>query len=187
LPCHGSRCFLVGYTARHSLRPPASGVNTPQTPGGGFPGEPRHGRSRPAFARSPGVTLKFIGARAESRSPCLLFVMLLIRYKQPTEASPSLPAPLPFGLPSASCTALLRPSSLASSDGPSSLLSEAGEPDLKESGLLNSELCSATQNLAYLPCRIGSYDSTFRCFVGGGVAKKTSPPPDPQDSVFLTS
>jgi len=45
---------------------------------------------------------------------------------------------------------------------------------LKQSGLRRSVPYSATQNLAYLPCRIESHVSIFRFLVGEIVSKKTS-------------
>ena len=51
---------------------------------------------------------------------------------------------------------------------------------MKQSGLRRSVPYSATQNLAYLPCRIQSYVNTFRFFVGGIVSKKTPPARPPR-------
>jgi hypothetical protein len=71
--------------------------------------------------------------------------------------------------------------SLPLSDRNSSLLSEAGGTDLKQSGLPCSVPSSATKNLAYLPCRLERDGSTFPFFSGGGVSKKalrTATPPD---------
>ena len=79
---------------------------------------------------------------------------------------------------------VLRSSLLASYRVPS-LLSEITGADLKKSGLLRSILCSATQNLAYLPCRIGSDGSTILFFSGGGIAKKTHSPLHHQGPIFL--
>jgi len=46
---------------------------------------------------------------------------------------------------------------------------------LKISGLRLSVPFSATQNLAYLPCRIARDGSTFLFFSGGGVSEKNAP------------
>ena len=100
--------------------------------------------------------------------------MLLIRNRSLTPAHPWREAPLAFDLKPASCAAFLRPTSLVRSDCVSSLLSEGWSADLKQSGLRRSVPYSATQNLAYLPCRIESYVSIFRFFMGGIVSKKTS-------------
>ena len=142
--------------------------------------------SRPAPAHFPGVCPKFIGARAGAWSPCLPFAMLLIRNRDLTPAHPGRAAPLAFDLQPASCAAFLRPTSLVHSDCVSSLLSEGWSADLKQSGLRRSVPYSATQNLAYLPCRMESYVSIFRFFVGGIVSKKNLRPRDPQDSLLLT-
>ena len=105
--------------------------------------------------------------------------MLLIRYRDLTYAHPSLLARLAFGFAPACRTAFLRPTSLVPSDRASSLFSEVGRADFKQSGLRRSVPCSATQNLAYLPCRSGSYGSIFRFFVRGDVSKKALPPARP--------
>ena len=106
--------------------------------------------------------------------------MLLIRNRNLTPAHPGRAAPLAFALDPASCAAFLRPTSLVPSDCVSSLLSESWSADLKQSGLRRSVPYSATQNLAYLPCRIQSYVNTFRFFVGGIVSKKTPPARPPR-------
>jgi hypothetical protein len=144
----------------------------PRTPGGGFPGEPGIHPARLAPARSPDLSLKFIGGRAGFWFLCLLSAILLLRYKRSMLLHPLHLARLAFDLELASRAAPLCPSSLVPSYGPSSLLSEVGGAHLKRSGLRRSLLRSATQNLAYLPCRIESYASIFRSFVGGGVSKK---------------
>ena len=148
--------------------------NGPQAPGGGFPGGPGIEPSRPAPAHLPGASRNFIGARAGSWLPCFLLAMLIIRNRDLTPARPWRAAPLAFALQPALCAAFLRPTSLAPSDCVSSLLSEGWSLALKQSGLGRSVPYSATQNLAYLPCRIESYVSIFRFLVGGIVSKKTS-------------
>src|SRR5208337_1872568 len=129
---------------------------------------------RPAPARSPGVCLKFTGARAGFWLWSLLFAMLLFRYKRFLYNHPVPPARLDFDLWPASPAAFVLHASLLPSDCVPYPLSEPGGADLKQSGLLRSVPFSATQNLAYLPCRRGSYGSTFPFFSGGGVSKKTA-------------
>jgi len=124
--------------------------------------------------------------RAASWLPCLLIAMLIIRNKDLTAAPPWRAAPLAFALRPASCAAFLRPTSLVHSDCVSSLLSEGWSADVKQSGLRRSVPYSATQNLAYLPCRIENYVSIFRFLMGGIVSKKSPPLADPQDSLLLT-
>jgi hypothetical protein len=51
---------------------------------------------------------------------------------------------------------------------------------MKQSGLRRSVPYSATKNLAYLPCRIESYVTIFRYFVGGIVSKKNPAPETPR-------
>jgi hypothetical protein len=81
-----------------------------------------------------------------------------------------------------------RSTSLVPSCRTSSPLSAVGRALLKQSGLHSSLLSSATQNLAYLPCRIARDGSIFRFFVGGDVCKKkASRLQRPQHSVFLTT
>ena len=91
----------------------------------------------------------------------------------------SRPARLAFGLQPASWAALLQRTSLESSYPLSFLLSEVGRADFKQSGLRRSVVSSATQYLAYFPCRIGNYGSIFCFFVGGSVSKKAPPPARP--------
>jgi hypothetical protein len=142
--------------------------------------------ARPAPAHLPAVSLEFIGARAGAWSPCLLFAMLLIRNVDPIPARSGRLAPLAFDFQPASCAAFLRTTSLVHLESLSSLLSEGRSADLKQSGLRRSVPYSATQNLAYLPCRMESYVSTFRFFVGGVVSKKNLRPREPHDSLLLT-
>ena len=104
--------------------------------------------------------------------------MLLKRYIQSINNLPPRPAGLPFPLPPASRAALRRTTSLVPLDLISSLLSAVAGADLKKSGLRHSVRCSATKNLAYLLCRMEKYGSTFRCFRGGIVAKKSLPAAD---------
>ncbi len=98
--------------------------------------------------------------------------MPLARYRRLDHRHPVRLARLVRHLESTSSADLLRPPSLVTSFRAFSFLSEVGGADLKQSGLLPSAPYSATQNLAYLPCRIGSYGSTFRLFARGGVRKK---------------
>lgn len=90
------------------------------------------------------------------------------------------PARRAFELPPTSCPAFPRRTSLVPSGRVSSLLSDAGRTDINQSGLRCSVLSSATQILAYLPCRIGRYVNTFPFGAGGGVCKKLLRPQDPQ-------
>jgi|GEM_PF-697613 len=98
--------------------------------------------------------------------------MLLIRNRDLTPAHSGRAAPLAFDLQPDSCAAFLRSTSLVPSEFLSFLLSEGWSGDLKQSGLRRSVPYSATQNLAYLPCRIESHVSIFRFFVGEIVSKK---------------
>ena len=132
--------------------------------------------SRSPPAPSLRVSLKFIGARSFFWLQRLLIAMLLARYRHFDYSYPVGPAPLVRRLEPASSADLLRQPSLVISCRASSFLSEFGRADLKQSGLLNLVPSSATQNLAYLPCRMASHGSTFRFFAGGGAAKKVFPP-----------
>jgi hypothetical protein len=115
----------------------------------------------------------------------LLFAMLLACYKRSDYARPAPLARLVPRLEPTSVADLLRPPSLVTSCRASSFLSEVGGADLKQSGLLNLVPSSATQNLAYLPCRIASHSSTFCFFARGVFLKKSVLPAAPTGCVSL--
>ena len=89
-----------------------------------------------------------------------------------------------FDLEPASRALSLCSSSLVSSCRTPLPLWQVGGADLKQSGLRFSVLFSATQNLAYLPCRIARDGSIFRFFVGGVFRKKVFPPARPPGLCF---
>jgi len=100
----------------------------------------------------------------------LLSCYIRFPYKQPVTR-----ARLAFRLLPASPPAFILHASLLHSCCNSISISEVGGSNLKISGLRLSVPFSATQNLAYLPCRIAGDSSTFLFFSGGGVSEKNAP------------
>jgi len=125
---------------------------------------------------SPGVSKAITGVRASVRSRGLLIAMLLLPPERLRDNSYGSVAPLHFHFPGVCQYSFPLHTSLPASNCIASHLSKPWGAGLKKTGLRCLGPFSATKNLAYLPCRLGTDGSTFHFNSGGGGLKKASGP-----------